>query len=108
RSLATVPLDVILEVTFFMDFQDSLHLLATSKSLQSPLSLKDLWVKILGRMEKVHMQPLLCPFGVNIPDLLMEGLRKLAIHAYSLKKNWSSARAIPASVRKFKLGRDYQ
>ncbi|KAJ7648868.1 hypothetical protein B0H17DRAFT_1338796 [Mycena rosella] len=59
-------------------------------------------------METVHMQPLPCPFGVDIADMPTEGLRKLAIHAYSLKRNWSSARAIPASVRKFKLGRDYR
>ncbi|KAJ7648861.1 hypothetical protein B0H17DRAFT_1338793 [Mycena rosella] len=107
-SLATVPLDVILELTFFLDLQDSLHLLSTSTSLQSLLSLKDFWLKTLGRMEKVHMQPLPCPFGVDIADMPTEGLRKLAIHAYSLKRNWSLARAIPASIRKFKLGGDYR
>ncbi|KAJ6560096.1 hypothetical protein B0H19DRAFT_109081 [Mycena capillaripes] len=52
------------------------------------------------------MQPLPSPIGVDIQS--RHGLRRLAIHAYSLKKNWSSERAVPVSVRTIALGDDYE
>ncbi|KAJ6514648.1 hypothetical protein DFH09DRAFT_1196517 [Mycena vulgaris] len=107
-SLSGLPLDAILELTFFLDLEDSVRLLATCTSFQTLLSLKDFWLKTLHRMESVHMQPLPCPFGVDVPHLPTERLRKLAIHAYFLKKNWASDRAIPVSVRTFALGEDYR
>jgi hypothetical protein len=38
----------------------------------------------------------------------IDTLQKLAIHVYSLRKNWSSERAIPVSVRTISLRDDYQ
>jgi hypothetical protein len=65
------------------------------------------WLKTLDRLRTVHMQPLPCPFGVDISCLPLEELRKLAIHGYSLKRNWSSALAIPVSLRTLTLGEEY-
>ncbi|KAJ7436501.1 hypothetical protein B0H11DRAFT_2110391 [Mycena galericulata] len=105
-SLAIVPLDVILELTFFLDLQDSLRLLATCSAFVSLSSTKDFWFKTLDRIQNAHMQPLPCPYGVDISGLPIEALRKLAIHAYTLRRNWTSDRLVPVSVRKFPLGED--
>ncbi|KAJ7727551.1 hypothetical protein DFH07DRAFT_851746 [Mycena maculata] len=105
--LAEIPLDIILEVTSFLDLQDSLRFIATCSSFHSLASTKDLWFKTLDRIQNAHMQPLPCQFGTDISSLPIAALRKLAIHAYALKKNWSSDRAIPVSVRTFPLGADY-
>ncbi|KAJ7144335.1 hypothetical protein C8R44DRAFT_846188 [Mycena epipterygia] len=107
-SFAAMPLDVILELTFFMDLQDSIHLLATCSLFASLKSTKDFWYKTLDRMVTVHRQPLPCPVGVDITVLPIEGLQKLAIHAYVLKKNWTSDLAFPVSVRTFALGEEYR
>ncbi|KAJ7924128.1 hypothetical protein B0H13DRAFT_2315738 [Mycena leptocephala] len=104
---AGMPLDVILEITPFLDLHDSIHPLVTCSSFESLLSLKDFWLKTLDRIQTVHMQPLPWPPGVNLFDMPIEALRKFAIHAYSLKKNGSSERAIPVSVRSIDLGDDY-
>jgi hypothetical protein len=53
------------------------------------------------------MQPLLWPPGVNVFDMRIEALWKFAIHAYSLKKNGPSERAIPVLVCSIALGDDY-
>ncbi|KAJ7453336.1 hypothetical protein B0H11DRAFT_2201050 [Mycena galericulata] len=103
-SLAIVPLDVILELTFFLDLQDSLRLLATCSAFVSLSSTKDFWFKTLDRIQNAHMQPLPCPFGVDISGLPIEALRKLAIHAYTLRRNWTSDQPVPVSVREFPLG----
>ncbi|KAJ7877786.1 hypothetical protein B0H13DRAFT_2053287, partial [Mycena leptocephala] len=80
----------------------------TCSSFQSLLSLKDFWLKALDRAQTAHMQPLPCPPGANVFDMPIDTLQKLAIHAYSLRKNWSSERAIPVSVRTISLGDEYQ
>lgn len=53
------------------------------------------------------MQPLPAPIGVNVSELTIDALRKLALHAYSLKKNWASKRAVPVRLSTFSLGEEY-
>ncbi|KAJ6559828.1 hypothetical protein B0H19DRAFT_1289334, partial [Mycena capillaripes] len=75
---------------------------------ESLLSLKDFWLKTLDRIQTVHLQPLPCPVGENVLDMPIDALRKLAIHAYSLKRNWSSELALPVSVNTIALGAEYR
>ncbi|KAJ6566712.1 hypothetical protein B0H19DRAFT_1066997 [Mycena capillaripes] len=98
-----IPLDAILEISCFLDFRDAFHLLVTCSSLESLLSLKDFWLKTLVRFQTVHLLPLPCPIGANIFDMPVDALRKLAIHAYTLKKNWTTERATPVSIRTITL-----
>ncbi|KAJ6494311.1 hypothetical protein C8R45DRAFT_1095249 [Mycena sanguinolenta] len=98
--------DVILEITSFLDLHDSFHLLVTCSSFVSLLSFKDFWQKTMVRLQTVHMQPLPCPVGVDVFDLPMDDLRRLAVHAYRLRKNWSSERATLVSMRTIALGRE--
>ncbi|KAJ7247571.1 hypothetical protein C8J57DRAFT_1673892 [Mycena rebaudengoi] len=102
--LTEIPLDVILVLTYFLDLHDSVHLLVTCSSFKALFSLKDFWFKSLDRIQTVHLQLLPCPVGVNIFNMPIDALRKLAIHAYSLKRNWSSERALPVSVNTLALG----
>ncbi|KAJ7181422.1 hypothetical protein C8R43DRAFT_270839 [Mycena crocata] len=107
-SLAEIPLDAILELTFFLDLQDSIRLLLTCRAFESLFSLKDFWLKTLDRIHIVYRQPLPCPPEVDLAALLTDDLRKIAIHAYSLKKNWSVERPVPVSVHTFPLHSEYQ
>ncbi|KAJ7036697.1 hypothetical protein C8F04DRAFT_1094115 [Mycena alexandri] len=106
-TLTQVPLDVILHVTSFLDLYDSVHLVTTCSTFLGLLSVKDFWLKTLDRLQEVHMQPLPAPIGVNVSELAIDALRKLALHAYSLKKNWASKRAIPVQLSTFSLGDEY-
>ncbi|KAF8193923.1 hypothetical protein K438DRAFT_1969221 [Mycena galopus ATCC 62051] len=103
-----IPQDVILEMARFLDLHDAFHLLVTCSSFALLLSFRDFWLKSLVRIQTVHMQPLPCPIGVDIFDLSMDALRDLAIHAYSLRKNWTSECALLASVRTIALDDAYR
>ncbi|KAJ7881771.1 hypothetical protein B0H14DRAFT_3128974 [Mycena olivaceomarginata] len=105
--LAEIPLDVTLEITRFLDLHDSFHLLTTCSYFEWLLSSKDFWLKTLDRIRIIHLQPLPCPVGTAIVDMPVDSLRRLAIHAYSLKKNWSVDGARPRSVLTISLGDDY-
>ncbi|KAJ7281362.1 hypothetical protein C8J57DRAFT_73888 [Mycena rebaudengoi] len=101
--MAEIPLDVVLELTCFLDLQDSVHLLATCTSYRSLLSSRDFWLKSLERMEKFHRKPIPSA-AANISALPLEDLRTIVAHTYKLMKNWASDHPAPVSVRRFDLG----
>ncbi|KAF7369858.1 F-box domain-containing protein [Mycena sanguinolenta] len=100
--------DIILEVTRFLDLHDSFNFLVTCSTFASLLSFKDFWLKTLDRLQTVLMLPLPCPVGVNIDEMTTDALRKMAIHAYSLRKSWSSECAIPVSIQRISLDDEYK
>ncbi|KAF8193922.1 hypothetical protein K438DRAFT_2017581 [Mycena galopus ATCC 62051] len=103
-----IPQDVILEMTRFLDLHDSGRLLVTCSSFAPLLSVRDFWLKTLARIQTVHMQPLPCPIGTNIFAMPTDTLRTLAIRAYSLRRNWTTERAVPVAIRTIALGDEYQ
>ncbi|KAJ7217527.1 hypothetical protein C8J57DRAFT_1482905 [Mycena rebaudengoi] len=102
-SFSQIPLDIILELTHLLDLEDSVHLIATCKTFQAVLGLKELWVKALQRLDIVHRRPLPFPIGYDPAALSLESVREKAILAYTLKRNWTSDHPAPTSVRQFEF-----
>ncbi|KAJ7434545.1 hypothetical protein B0H11DRAFT_2118403 [Mycena galericulata] len=98
-SLTESPLDILLEIISHLDLQDSLRLVATCTTCKSLALSPSFWIMALNRMEQVYRRPLPCSPGTDIASLPLAKLEKLAIHAYKLRKNWTSQAPRPISVR---------
>ncbi|KAJ7454616.1 hypothetical protein B0H11DRAFT_2069212 [Mycena galericulata] len=105
-SPAVFPLDVLLEVTRDLDLPDSLHLSATCTGYSAILLSPSFWIATLKRVEQVHRRTLPCSPGTDISALPLVRLRALAIHAYKLRKNWTSDSPHPVSIHSFHLKED--
>ncbi|KAJ6566911.1 hypothetical protein B0H19DRAFT_1374290 [Mycena capillaripes] len=102
-SFVDIPLDLLMEISRELDLPDSLHLIATCTTLTSILHSRYFWIAALDRMEKFHRKPPLCSPGLDILTLPLPTLKELAIHAYKLKKNWSSEAPSPVSVQTIEI-----
>ncbi|KAJ7610135.1 hypothetical protein FB45DRAFT_1066325 [Roridomyces roridus] len=102
-SLTDFPLDVLLELTKEFDLPDALNLAATCTLCATVLLSPYLWIASLRRIEQVHNRPLPCAFGTDIVGLPLDALRKIAVHAYKLLKNWHSDAPRVASFRTIEL-----
>ncbi|KAJ6622911.1 hypothetical protein B0H10DRAFT_864126 [Mycena sp. CBHHK59/15] len=100
--LSNIPLDIVLSITHLLDLQDAIHLLATCSNLASLSSSRDFWLKELDRIQTVHRRPIPCAFGTALLALPLGTLREMAIRAYALMKNWSSARPAVVWSRQYK------
>ncbi|KAJ7432024.1 hypothetical protein B0H11DRAFT_2297896 [Mycena galericulata] len=98
-----LPLDILLEITQDLDLPDSLHLAATCNAYMTTLLSPTFWIASLKRIEQIHRRPLPCSPGTDLLSLPLEALRDLAIHAYKLRKNWSSKSPYPVSMRSFAI-----
>ncbi|KAJ7620184.1 hypothetical protein FB45DRAFT_1006821, partial [Roridomyces roridus] len=107
-AFSDLPLDVILELTRECDLEDSLKLALTGTKCAAILRSRYFWITALERVEKFHRRPLTCASGTDITTLPLETLRKTAIHAYKLRKSWTSALPPAVSVRAFTLPNDYE
>ncbi|KAJ7289317.1 hypothetical protein C8J57DRAFT_1459355 [Mycena rebaudengoi] len=94
-----IPLDVVLEISARMNLQHSLRLLATCKNYQSLSSSKAFWLGALKRITDVHRRPLPCPSATDLSTIALDKLREMAIHAYTLMKNWLAENPTPVSAR---------
>ncbi|KAJ6537304.1 hypothetical protein DFH09DRAFT_91487 [Mycena vulgaris] len=102
-SFIAIPLDVLLEITRDLDFPDSFHLAATCTTCIPLLLSRSFWIIALNRLEQNHRRPLPCSPGLDISFLPLETLRKMAIHAYKLWRNWSSQSPNPISIHSFTI-----
>ncbi|KAJ7907635.1 hypothetical protein B0H13DRAFT_2662275 [Mycena leptocephala] len=98
-----IPLDVLMEISRDLDLQDSLHLIGTCTTFTSILLSRYFWIATLNRLEKVHRRPPPCSPGLDILTLPLATLKKLAIHAYKLKANWSSQSPRHVSVQTIEM-----
>ncbi|KAJ7610154.1 hypothetical protein FB45DRAFT_1010045 [Roridomyces roridus] len=102
-SLTDCPLDVLLELSKDLDLPDALNLAASSDMhvlchrLGLPL--------FLDRVPQAHRtsRPLPCTSGTDIVGLPLDTLRKMAVHAYKLLKNWNSDAPRVVSFRSIEL-----
>ncbi|KAF7311434.1 F-box domain-containing protein [Mycena kentingensis (nom. inval.)] len=98
-SLLKLPPELVFAITAYLELNDATNLLSTNATLYSLSRAKDFWLKALDRMRTVHRQLMPSPPGVVLPDLEEPTLRSYAARAFSLHRNWSSARPKPVSVR---------
>ncbi|KAJ7500611.1 hypothetical protein B0H11DRAFT_1995880 [Mycena galericulata] len=98
-----LPLDILLEITQDLDLPDSLQLAATCSSYMTILLSPTFWIRSLKRIEEIHRRPLPCSPGTDLQSLTLVTLRILAVHAYKLRKNWTSEYPYPVSVRSFEM-----
>ncbi|KAJ7491397.1 hypothetical protein B0H11DRAFT_1008229 [Mycena galericulata] len=101
--LQDLPLDIILKITEDQDLPDSLHLLSTCTAFKPIFLSSYFWIASLRRFEQIHRRPLPCSPGTDILSLPLATLRRLAVHAYKLKKNWESEAPVPVSVHSFEI-----
>ncbi|KAJ7732468.1 hypothetical protein DFH07DRAFT_780910 [Mycena maculata] len=85
-----LSLDALFEITGDLELPDSIHLAAVGISSRP-------------REEQINRRPLPCPPHLDIPSLPLVALRGLAIHAYKLRRNWSSQSPSPVSTHSFEI-----
>ncbi|KAJ7145577.1 hypothetical protein C8R44DRAFT_863451 [Mycena epipterygia] len=103
-ALSDIPVDVLMEITGYLDLPDSLQLVATCSTCRILAGERYFWIVALNRLEQLHRRPLPCPPGTDITSLPLATLKKFAVHAYKLKKNWASE--FPRAVSILRLTTD--
>ncbi|KAJ7017170.1 hypothetical protein C8F04DRAFT_1406160 [Mycena alexandri] len=106
-SLTNTPLDVLIEISRELDLSDSIHLISTCSTFTPILLSRYFWISALDRVEHVHRRPLPCYPGLDITSLPLDALKKMAIYAYTLQKNWTAESPRPVRVESIITMRDY-
>ncbi|KAF7288434.1 F-box domain-containing protein [Mycena chlorophos] len=92
--LTQLPTDLVLAIIQHLELADAARLLSTCRALQPLAQLKNIYLQTLRN----HPGPTPCPPGTPLTDLSLAALRQYAIRAYTLARNWSSARPTPHSM----------
>ncbi|KAJ7610209.1 hypothetical protein FB45DRAFT_1066375 [Roridomyces roridus] len=100
-NLLDFPFDILLELTKQLDLADSLHLAATCSACAALLQSHSFWIESLHRMENIHRRPIRCEPGTDLTTPPLGVLRQMAVHAYKLRKNWTSDSPLPVTTHSY-------